>query len=70
MTTGSKVLLGCVAAVGAAVLWLVLGHAGKGDGQVTLTFESYSDLDPFVSNVAFLRLANTSNQPYLCLQSG
>jgi hypothetical protein len=73
MKTKWKVAIACavgfVAFVGAAT-WLLLRPAREGDPQVTLTFQRYSDLDPYVGDVAFFGLTNTSSKTYLLTMTG
>jgi hypothetical protein len=70
MSAKSKVAVTCVAVAFAAAAWLVLGRALQGDEPVSLTFERYSDLDPHVSDVAFLRLTNASSKSYWLTMTG
>ena len=40
------------------------------EGRVSLVFQRYSDLDPYVGDVAFLWLTNASNRSYLLSMTG
>src|SRR6516162_3178222 len=73
MKTKWKVAIACavgfVAFVGAAT-WLLLRPAREDNPQVTLTFQRYSDLDPYVGDVAFFGLTNASSKTYLLTMTG
>jgi hypothetical protein len=53
-----------------AVTCFVLSGIRKHDDQVSLVFQRYSDLDPYVADVAFLWLTNASSRPYLLSMTG
>jgi hypothetical protein len=70
MRAKSKTVVACAALALTAAAWMILGHARQGHDPVSLTFERYSGVEPYVGNVAFLRLTNTSNKTYLLAMTG
>jgi hypothetical protein len=62
------VIVGTVAVT--ALACFLLGHHRERDGPLSLTFQRYSDLDPYVGDVAFLRLTNASKKTYLLFMIG
>jgi hypothetical protein len=70
MRTKLKVAI-IIAALGLiAAACLVFTGSRAHDHQVSLTFQSYSDLDSYVGDVAFLWLTNSSNKSYLLSMTG
>jgi hypothetical protein len=70
MKAKSEAAVACAAVALTAAACMILGHARQGDEPVSLTFERYSDLEPYVGDVAFLRLTNASNKSYLLTMTG
>jgi len=70
MRTKVKVAAIVAAVTLTALACFVLGHCREHDARVSLTFQRYSDLDPYVGDVVFLNLTNASNQTYLLCMTG
>jgi hypothetical protein len=68
----TKVKVAVIVAAGSltAMAWLLLGHHRERDDLVSLTFQRYSDLDPYVGDVAFLYLTNTSKRSCTLFMTG
>jgi hypothetical protein len=60
----TKVKAAVIVATVALMAWagFRLGHHRERDDLVSLTFQRYSDLDPYVGDVAFLCLSNASKR--------
>jgi hypothetical protein len=70
MKTKWKVAIACAVAIVGTVAWLLLRPTREDEPQVTLTFQRYSDIDPYVGDVAFFGLTNTSSKTYLLTMTG
>jgi hypothetical protein len=65
MTTRLKRAIGASAMVLTISACFVFTSKRKPDDQISLTFQRYSDMDPYVGDVAFLWLTNASTKSYL-----
>jgi hypothetical protein len=62
------ILLGALGV--AAAIWSLFASSPQHDVPVTLSFQRYSHLDPYVGDVAFLWLTNASSKPCLLTMTG
>lgn len=54
----------------AVVACVVFSGSQRRNDDVSLVFQRYSDLDPYVGDVAFLLLTNASSKPYVVSMTG
>ena len=53
-----------------AAIWFLFRTPTEEPGQVSLVFQRYNDLDPYLGDVAFLSLTNRSTSTYLVAMTG